>query len=147
MKTLFAFALTLITCICYAQEPITKTEKPTQPLVIVDGIKYLRSDSTNALQNLDPLKIKEVKVLRDKEAIRLYGEEGQFGVVVVTTKNGLSDQTLYLLDGKIVDDISAINPGSIQSIEVIKDSVRLQPYGSEGKLGVIKITSKSNKFR
>lgn len=146
MKTLFAFALTLITCVCYAQEPATKTEKPTQPLVIIE-IKYLRTDSTNALQNLDPLKIKEIKVLRDKEAIKLYGEEGQFGVVVVTTKTVLSDQPLYLLDGKRVDDLSVIDPGRIQSIEVIKDSVQLQSYGAKGRLGVIKITSKSNKFR
>jgi len=129
-------------CICYAQEPAAKSEKPKQPIVVIDGIKYLRSDSTNALQNLDPSKIETIKVLRDKEAIDLYGDEGQFGVVVVTTKNGLSDQPLYLLDGKIVDDISAIDPGSIQSIEVIKDSVQLQPYGAKGRLGVIKITSK-----
>lgn len=142
MKTLFAFALTLSTCICYAQEPATKIEKPTQPLVIVNGVKYLRTDSTNALKNLDPLKIKEIKVLRDKEAIKLYGEEGQFGVVVVTTKTDLSDQPLYLLDGKRVDDLSVIDPGSIQSIEVIKDSVQLQSYGVKGRLGVIKITSK-----
>lgn len=142
MKTLFTLALTLITCICNAQEQATKTEKPTQPLVVIDGIKYLRSDSTNALKNLDPLKIKQVKVLRDKEALDLYGEDGKFGVVVVTTHAGLPNQPLYLLDGKRVDDLSAIDPNSIQSIEVIKDSVRLQPYGSEGKLGVIKITSK-----
>lgn len=147
MKTLFAFALTLITCICYAQEPATKTEKPTQPLVVIDGIKYLRSDSTNALQNLDPVKIKQVKVLRDKEAIKLYGEEGKFGVVVVTTTTGPSDQPLYFFDGKQIDDISSINMSDVQSIEIIKDSVKLLQYGVVGRLGVIKITSKSNKFR
>jgi len=147
MKTRFTFVLTLISYLCYAQEPATKTEKPIQPLVVIDGIKYLRSDSTNALQNLDPLKIKEVKVLRDKEAIKLYGEEGQFGVLVVTTKAGSTNKPLFLLDGKRIDDLSSIDPNEIQSIEVIKDSVRLQPYGSDAKLGVIKITSKQNKFR
>lgn len=142
MKILFAFALTLITCICYAQEPATKIEKPKQPIVVIDGIKYLRSDSTNALQNLDPSKIETIKVLRDKEAIDLYGDEGKYGAVVVTTKTGLSNQPIYLLDGKRVDDISAINMSDVQSVEVIKDPVQLQPYGSEGKLVVIKITSK-----
>jgi bla regulator protein BlaR1 len=143
MKTLFAFALTLITCICYAQEPAAKSEKPKQPIVVIDGIKYLRSDSTNALQNLDPSKIETIKVLRDKEAIDLYGDEGKYGAVVVTTKTGLSNQPIYLLDGKRVDDISSIDPSQIQSIEVIKDPIQLLPYGDAGKLGVIKITSKS----
>ncbi|MBX2914129.1 MAG: hypothetical protein KF856_02540 [Cyclobacteriaceae bacterium] len=143
MKTLFAFALTLITCICYAQEPAAKSEKPKQPIVVIDGIKYLRSDSTNALQNLDTSKIETIKVLRDKEAIDLYGDEGKFGAVVVTTKTGLSNQPIYLLDGKRVDDISSIDPSEIQSIEVIKDPIQLLPYGDAGKLGIVKITSKS----
>lgn len=143
MKTLFAFVLTLIACICYAQEPAAKSEKPKQPIVVIDGIKYLRSDSTNALQNLDPSKIETIKVLRDKEAIDLYGDEGMYGAVVVTTKTGLSNQPIYLLDGNRVDDISSIDPSEIQSIEVIKDPIQLLPYGDAGKLGVIKITSKS----
>lgn len=143
MKTLFAFVLTLMACICYAQEPAAKSEKPKQPIVVIDGIKYLRSDSTNALQNLDPSKIETIKVLRDKEAIDLYGDEGKYGAVVVTTKTGLSNQPIYLLDGKRVDDISSIDPSEIQSIEVIKDPIQLLPYGDAGKLGIVKIKSKS----
>jgi len=146
MKTLVTLVLVFVGTCCFAQEP-TQEEKKENPLIVIDGIKYLRSDSTKALQNLDPLKIKQIKVLRDKEAIELYGEDGKFGVVVVTTNTGLPNQPIYLLDGKRVNDLSAIDISSIQSIEVIKDSVLLQPYGSEGKLGIIKITSKSNKFR
>jgi bla regulator protein blaR1 len=142
MKKFFTLALLLVSCISYAQEPATKTEKPTPPMVVIDGIKYLRSDPTDALKNLDPIKVNQVKVLREKEAIELYGEEGKFGVVVVTTKDGLNNKPLFLLDGNRVEDLSAIDPNSIQSIEIIKDSVRLQPYGIEGKLGVVKITSK-----
>ena len=121
-------------------------EKKEDPIIIIDGIKYLRSDSTNALQKLNPVKIKEIKVLRGQEAIELYGEEGKSGVILVTTKTNTANKPLFLLDGKRVDDLASIDPTSIQSIEVIKDPAKLQPYGDEGSAGVVKITSKQKNF-
>ncbi|MCW5910335.1 MAG: hypothetical protein KIT62_04635 [Cyclobacteriaceae bacterium] len=149
MKTRFTLAFALIGACCFAQEPATKEEKSTvtvQPVIVVDGIKYLRSDSANALQKLNPEKIREIKVLRGQEAINLYGEDGKSGVIVVTTKAGSTAKPLYLLDGKRVEDLSSVDPTDIQSIEVIKDAVKLLPFGDEGKWGVIKITSKKKNY-
>jgi bla regulator protein BlaR1 len=145
MKTLVTLVLVFVGTCCFAQEP-SKEEKKEDPIIIIDGIKYLRSDSTNALQKLNPVKIKEIKVLRGQEAVDLYGEEGKSGVILVTTKTNTANKPLFLLDGKRVDDLASIDPTSIQSIEVIKDPAKLQPYGDEGSAGVVKITSKQKNF-
>jgi outer membrane receptor protein involved in Fe transport len=141
MKAFVTLVLVFVGICCLAQEP-TKEEKKENPLIVIDGIKYLRSDSTNALKKLNPEKIKEIKVLRGQDAINLYGEDGKSGVILVTTKANLANKPLFLLDGERVDDLASIDPNSIQSIEVIKDPAKLQPYGDEGSAGVVKITSK-----
>ncbi len=142
MKTLLTFAFILAGGFCFAQEPAKKDETP---IIVVDGIKYLRPDSANALQTLNPEKIKAIKVLKGQEAIDLYGEEGRRGVIVVTTKSGAANP-IFLLDGKRVDDLASVDPNTIESIEVIKDPVKLQAFGDEGSAGVVKITSK-RKYR
>jgi hypothetical protein len=139
MKAYLTFVLVFVGACCFAQERATKEE----PLIVLDGIRYLHSDSANVFQKLNPEKIKEIKVLRGLEAINQYGEAGKSGVIVVTTKAGASDKPLFILDGKRIEDISSLNPDDIQSIEVIKDATQLIPYGVEGRLGVVKITSKS----
>ncbi|WP_375446810.1 TonB family protein [uncultured Fibrella sp.] len=51
---------------------------------------------------------------------------------------------LYLLDGKEIthEDMNAINPNTIQSIDVLKDASATSLYGLKAKNGVIKITTK-----
>ncbi|HMR57444.1 MAG TPA: hypothetical protein PKC10_08995 [Cyclobacteriaceae bacterium] len=149
MKIRLTLALVFISVWCVAQDPTTKEEKSkeTEPMIVVDGVKYLRSDSTHVLKKLNPEKIKAIKVLRGQEAIDLYGEEGKAGVILVTTKTPVT-KPLYFLDGKRVEDLSSVNPHDIQSIEVIKDQNQLLPFGDEGKQGVIKITMKpKNRFQ
>ena len=57
----------------------------------------------------------------------------------VDTPNGNADP-LILVDGVPVDDISDINPGDVQSVEVLKDSSS-SIYGIRGANGVILITT------
>lgn len=73
-----------------------------QPLFVVDGVPF--NSSTSSDQNfvqggatassrfldLDPNNIAEVSVLKGLSATVLYGEAGRNGVVLVTTKNGMS---------------------------------------------------------
>ena len=49
---------------------------------------------------------------------------------------------LYVVDGIPVDDLGSLNPGDIQSIEVLKDASSSAIYGSRGANGVFLITTK-----
>jgi hypothetical protein len=53
---------------------------------------------------------------------------------------------LYLLDGKVINDISAVDPNSIRSIKVVqhpaKDNVYVVLYGAKASNGVVVIESK-----
>lgn len=61
-----------------------------------------------------------------------------------TNSNGKSDP-LYIVDGMKTGDINNIDPGDIESIEVLKDAASSAIYGTEGANGVILITTKSGK--
>jgi hypothetical protein len=52
------------------------------PLIIVDGLKV------KSITNLDPNQIESISVLKGESAIEVYGEEGQDGVFLITTKKG-----------------------------------------------------------
>ena len=51
---------------------------------------------------------------------------------------------LYVVDGIETDNIEAINPEDIQSINVIKGEAATKLYGEKGKNGVVQITTKTN---
>jgi len=59
--------------------------------------------------------------------------------------NGVSTP-LYVVDGVPIDNISGINPGDIQSIDVLKDAASAAIYGSRGSNGVVLVTTKKGKI-
>ncbi|WEK19117.1 MAG: TonB family protein [Candidatus Pedobacter colombiensis] len=54
---------------------------------------------------------------------------------------------LYVLDGKLINaaDMKALDPNSIESINILKDAKATAIYGAKGANGVILITSKTGK--
>ena len=52
---------------------------------------------------------------------------------------------LFIVDGLAVRDIDYLNPGDIESIEVLKDGASAAIYGARAANGVILITTKSGK--
>lgn len=52
---------------------------------------------------------------------------------------------IFVVDGVILDDITFLNSGDIESMEVLKDASATAIYGSRGANGVIIITTKSGK--
>ncbi len=60
-------------------------------------------------------------------------------------KSKISDDALYLIDGKVVshDLIKNLNPDHIESVEVIKGESAIEKYGTKGKNGVIYVKMKS----
>ncbi|MFD0991347.1 M56 family metallopeptidase [Mariniflexile jejuense] len=117
------------------------------PLIILDG-KEIDNDEMNSI---NPNTIEKVDVLKGENAIRIHGDKGKNGVILITSKNDsskytvkLSGEALYKIDGKEVkkEDVDKLNPDDIASINVLKDETATKNYGEKGKNGVIEITTK-----
>ena len=57
--------------------------------------------------------------------------------------NSDQPQPLFVVDGKILENINKIDPNNIESITVLKDASAQTLYGSKGKDGVILVTTKT----
>jgi TonB-linked SusC/RagA family outer membrane protein len=61
------------------------------------------------------------------------------------TNSNSNSNPLFIVDGMKTGDINNIDPGDIESIEVLKDAASSAIYGTEGANGVILVTTKSGK--
>ncbi|MDD2300405.1 MAG: TonB-dependent receptor plug domain-containing protein [Fermentimonas sp.] len=128
-----------------------------QPLYILDG-KRMSNDEFN---EINPNDIYSISVLKNESGFELYGEEGQNGVILITTKSNhdksaderdqfiekIMNKPLVVVDGKKMPygfDINIINPVEIESINVLKGESAVNAYGDEGKNGVIIIKTLSD---
>lgn len=72
-----------------------------EPLYVVDGI--VRESGMNGI---NPDDIKSIQVLKDASSTAIYGSRGANGVVLVTTKTGVSGQRIISFDAQFgVSDI------------------------------------------
>jgi TonB-linked SusC/RagA family outer membrane protein len=75
------------------------------------------------------------------------GEPGSTPVIRIRGVGTLNNSSpIFVVDGVILDDISFLSSGDIQSMEVLKDASATAIYGSRGANGVIIITTKSGKI-
>jgi beta-lactamase regulating signal transducer with metallopeptidase domain len=133
-------------------------------LLVVDGKKLvskLNSDELNDL--IDPNRIESINVLKGKQATDKYGAEAKDGAIEITTKevprevlenlkkdreilikDDYPQDAFFMLNGKRSSkaEIEKLNPGDIQSINVLKGKNATDKYGSLGKNGVIEIHTK-----
>ena len=65
-------------------EALKSLPKDVLPLYIVDGKKLPKDFDVNLIS---PSDIKSASILKDKDAIKLYGDEGKGDVILITTKN------------------------------------------------------------
>jgi TonB-dependent SusC/RagA subfamily outer membrane receptor len=104
------------------------------------------------------MSVSEVDI--DKKTIGSYSDMGSYlmgrvpGLTVTKTGDGYkysirSSDTIYgdteplfVVDGMAVDDISYLNPGDVEYVEVLKDAASASIYGTRGGNGVILITTK-----
>lgn len=71
------------------------------------------------------------------------GAPGQSPIVRIRGTGTFNNANpIYVVDGVILDDISFLNAGDIQSMEVLKDASATAIYGSRGANGVIMVTTK-----
>ncbi|MGK7388695.1 MAG: SusC/RagA family TonB-linked outer membrane protein [Candidatus Cyclobacteriaceae bacterium M2_1C_046] len=78
----------------------------------------------------------------------ISGSGAKFGTAAVRIRGirGLSgSDPLYVLDGVVVNDISAINMDNIQSVNVLKGANAAALYGLRARDGVVMLTSKQGK--
>jgi TonB-dependent starch-binding outer membrane protein SusC len=61
----------------------------TDPLYIVDGVEI----NSNDFQSINPADIESYSVLKDASSTSIYGSRGANGVIVITTKKGVSGKT------------------------------------------------------
>lgn len=83
-----------------------------QPLFVVDGIPLI----TGGIENINPLDIEAIDVLKDASATAIYGSRGANGVVIVTTKQGKNGKVTLNLNSSykienLVDNEDMFNAG------------------------------------
>jgi TonB-linked SusC/RagA family outer membrane protein len=124
--------------------------------VVVVGYGTARKrDLTGSVASVNAKDLEKTPVLRADQMLqgRVSGlqftqTDGQPGSVTSIRIRGTNsinsgNEPLYVIDGFAgVGDLSSINPGDIQSIEVLKDASATAIYGSRGANGVILITTK-----
>jgi hypothetical protein len=57
------------------------------PILVIDGIEYVRLDSINLRETgLQKKDIEKIELLKMEPAVRIFGDEGERGVLLITTK-------------------------------------------------------------
>lgn len=69
----------------------------SDPLFVIDGV----ISSSTVFSNLDPNTIESISFLKDAASSSIYGSRAAYGVVLVTTKGGVSGKTDVLYSGII----------------------------------------------
>lgn len=123
-------------------------------VVIGYGTQSVR-EVTGAVSTVDSKVIENLKPTRIEQAL-----QGQVAGVNVTSSSGSpgaglnirirgistngDNRPLILVDGNIIEDLSVINPGDVESISVLKDATA-GIYGVRAANGVIIITTKGGR--
>ncbi|MDR2585098.1 MAG: TonB-dependent receptor plug domain-containing protein [Prevotellaceae bacterium] len=161
------------------QDTITVTSvgsiQKSDPLIRInnlEGVKFfLDGNEIFDIQSIDPNSIESVSVLKDKTAVKLYGEDASNGVVLITTKKNEKNtsetnesfrvvnvrsvpksasiiriidkkKVKFLLDGIEISDYKSVDPNTVESISVLKDKTAIDLYGEGASNGVVLITTK-----
>lgn len=131
------------------------TEALDEIVVVGYGVQK-KSDLTGAISSVkeNDLNARSVTspemVLQGKTAgVQIFSNSAKPGAAPAVrirgiSSNGSSDP-LYVVDGRITNSISNIDPNDIQSMEVLKDAASAAIYGARAGNGVILITTKSGK--
>ncbi|MVN92864.1 SusC/RagA family TonB-linked outer membrane protein [Mucilaginibacter aquatilis] len=67
---------------------------PNAPLLVVDGVQ-----NGGNINNINPNDIESIEVLQDASSTAIYGSQGANGVIIVTTKKGISGKAKVSYNG------------------------------------------------
>lgn len=79
----------------------------TAPLWVVDGVIVGNNSGT-----LNPADIESMSILKDASSTAIYGSQGANGVILVTTKKGVSGKATVQVDAKF--GVTRLNPGKFE---------------------------------
>lgn len=65
----------------------------SQPLILVDGVE-------RKMEDVDPLEIENISVLKDASATAVFGVQGANGVILITTKRGRESKPVLSFEGQ-----------------------------------------------
>jgi len=94
------------------------------PLIIVDGVQY------SSLQDLNANDIASMEVLKDASSTAIYGSRGANGVIIVTTKKGVTGQAVVSLNSYFGVSQVARYPSVMNGPQFIEQ--RRQAYRTTG---------------
>ena len=121
--------------------------------VVVGYAVQQRSLVTGAISRIESQQIEQSGALRVEQALQgrtagvtVMQNSGQPGSGSTVRIRGIGTtgdaEPLYMVDGMPVSGIDYLNPGDIESIEVLKDASATAIYGARGANGVVMITTK-----
>ncbi|SBV91314.1 M56 family metallopeptidase [uncultured Dysgonomonas sp.] len=87
----------------------------------------------------------EIKKIQDIKVISIRKDstnKSDNSIIIRNTNHSSGSEPLFFIDGKKVKSIQGLNPDDIESISVLKEETAISIYGTEGKNGVVLITSK-----
>jgi TonB-linked SusC/RagA family outer membrane protein len=97
------------------------------PLIVVDGV------IRNNINEVDPNNIESVSVLKDAAAVAAYGLGGANGVVLITTKRGVTGAPVLTLGAYYGDQQPTYLPKMLSAIDYMK--LKLEAYVTENPTG------------
>lgn len=122
-------------------------------LVVIGYGTQQKKVVTGSISTVKSEEITRLPVLRAEQAMQgrtagvqvtqLSGQPGEAPTVRIrgTGTTGYADP-LYIVDGMAVGSIDYLNPGDIESIDVLKDAASAAIYGARAANGVVLITTK-----
>ncbi|MBO6523672.1 MAG: TonB-dependent receptor [Balneolaceae bacterium] len=123
-------------------------------LVVIGYGAVRKRDVTGSIGRVSSEDLGKVTSLNAEQSL-----QGKVSGVQITTTSGApgasaavrirgvgtfnNSSPIYVVDGVIIDDISFLNPGDIESMEVLKDASATAIYGSRGANGVVLVQTRS----
>src|SRR5687767_14280277 len=127
-------------------------------VVIGYGQTQKKSNLTGSISSVNSKQILERQPINVYDALQgqaagvlIMNDSGEPGAEGTITIRGAStfaaegNTPLWIVDGVLTDNASAINPNDIERIEVLKDAASASIYGARSAAGVILVTTKKGK--
>lgn len=125
------------------------------PMIVIDGVVSSKAQ----MDKMDPNDIESVTILKDKTAVKIYGEGAKDGVIVIESKKVkvIGDSTIkastvdlshkgqiYIIDGFEVkyDDYIKLSIDKVKKVTVLDRVSGEKIYGTKGAKGVVIVETK-----